>query len=307
MELLPVHKKQWQQFQHIITNQRMAQSILLVGAANCALKQFIQRIMALSLCKQPTAEPCQQCQHCRLISANEHPDIHWVKPEKAGGSLKVEQIRRLQTQAYTTPKTAGMQFFIIEAAEQMNKSVANALLKVLEEPSEYTRFIVVAEHLSRVLPTVISRCQIWRFNMDTPEYNLLELIDTYPDGSSQKNISEHTTSILEGLIKLTCKTTLPTVLASQFKSYELKDLLWLMYLIFAQLIRLSIQKKPPTGAQADRLNQLLLTLKLENLFYVLGKITVLQEKISHNLNVNQLLALEDLLIAIVSDARETGL
>lgn len=296
MDLLPIHEHQWQQFQQIMSNQRLPQALLMVAGSNCKVEPFIQRLIALKFCVNAGTEPCMQCKSCQLVQAHEHPDIHWIKPEKAGGSLKIEQIRQLQTQAYKTPKLANSQFFILTATERMNNSTSNALLKMLEEPSPTTYFILLAEHLSTLLPTIISRCQQWRFAYPREADDVLSLVNTYPQDSSQGLMAEKLPVVLEQLIALFSKASIPTQVATKMKDYEFKDLLWLLSLIHSQLIQLQMQKTQAKGDYSEPLNRLLGLVRVELLFQQLSKITSLQRKMSHNLNINQMLALEDLFI-----------
>lgn len=296
MELLPLHDKQWRQFQQIIARQRLSQALLLVADSNCEIDRFIHRLMALRFCNKASTEPCMQCQHCRLIQADQHPDVHWIAPEKAGGALKIDQIRQLQIQAYKTPKIANSQFFVLKATERMNKSTANALLKVLEEPSAYTQFILIAEHLSTLLPTIISRCQQWHFVYPLEGNDLLALLNSYPEASGIGVISQNMPDILDNLIQLFTKESIPTLIAKKMAGYEFKELLWLLSLIYSQLIQLLMLKKQASGLHSQALNRLLAIAKVDLLFNQLAKITSLQRKMSHNLNSNQTLALEDLFI-----------
>ena len=105
-----------------------------------------------------------------MIERMEHPDVEWIKPEKNGGAIKIDQIRELQNTAYLTPQRARYRLIVIEAADRMNTASANALLKILEEPAQHTVFILIAQQLSTVLPTILSRCQIISFSSSDDSY-----------------------------------------------------------------------------------------------------------------------------------------
>lgn len=108
-------------------------------------------------CTQRTSDFCGTCVSCKKIEANKHPDITLIGPEK--NVIKIGQIRNLQQDIIFAPIEAIWRVVIIDQAETMNKETANCLLKTLEEPPSATVLILVASATSRLLPTVLSRCQ----------------------------------------------------------------------------------------------------------------------------------------------------
>jgi DNA polymerase-3 subunit delta' len=105
--------------------------------------------------------PCERCHACKTIAGDRHPDVHRLKPE--GKSIKVAQIRQLRDAIAMKPFEAQTRVVVIEDAHAMNPSAANALLKSLEEPPPHTLFLLLTNQPGRLLPTVISRCQVIRF------------------------------------------------------------------------------------------------------------------------------------------------
>jgi DNA polymerase-3 subunit delta' len=291
---------QWKQIQSALLQDRITQSMLFVGPLHCALADFVTSVMQLFLCKQYKNEPCYQCIDCQMVERMEHPDIEWVKPEKKGGAIKIDQIRELQNTAYLTPQRAKYRLIAIEAADRMNTSSANALLKILEEPAKHTVFILVAQQLSTVLPTILSRCQIFPFSSldDSYSKNLLLLGELYPHDSDRALIVKQAESILDGLIALLEQREHPCILASQWGQFELDTLLWFLYLVYAQLHYMHISKSIVSGPAAQQLHQLLSMLNPIKLFIQIDKINTLLKKISHNINVNHVLTLEDLLFSL---------
>src|SRR5665647_1760286 len=97
------HQTQWKKIQSTLVHQRIAQSMLFVGPLHCSLADFATKIMKLFLCKQKSNDPCFNCIDCQMVERMEHPDVEWVKPEKNGGAIKIDQIRALHNSAYLTP------------------------------------------------------------------------------------------------------------------------------------------------------------------------------------------------------------
>ncbi len=106
--------------------------------------------------------PCGSCRSCRKIESANHPDIILIKP--VGAFLKVEQIRDLGDIIAMKPYEAKIRVVIISDAQRMTPGAGNALLKSLEEPPEGTIFILTANQISDLIPTIVSRCRHIRFN-----------------------------------------------------------------------------------------------------------------------------------------------
>ena len=81
-----------------------------------------------------------------------------------GAVIKIDAIRKLTQFAVQTPQISGRKVACIVDAHLMNNNSANALLKVLEEPPKNTLFILVSNNKQSILPTILSRCQIYDFN-----------------------------------------------------------------------------------------------------------------------------------------------
>jgi DNA polymerase-3 subunit delta' len=106
--------------------------------------------------------PCGNCKSCRKIESENHPDIIRLKP--SGVFIKIDQIRALCQTLAMKPYEASMRVVLISDAQAMNPAASNALLKVLEEPPSGTILILVANHTSDLLPTIVSRCRHIRFS-----------------------------------------------------------------------------------------------------------------------------------------------
>jgi DNA polymerase-3 subunit delta' len=119
-------------------------------------------------------EPCGVCPACRKIMSGNHPDVILVKP--TGATIKIAQIRALCEALSMKPYEARMRVVIVTEAHAMNPSAGNALLKMLEEPPDRTILILTAPQRVDLLPTIVSRCQLVRFNPITRRTIAAELV-----------------------------------------------------------------------------------------------------------------------------------
>ena len=102
-----------------------------------------------------TAGGCGSCVDCRTALSGSHADVELIQTE--GLSIKIDEIRELITRAAWTPSVASYRVVVMEDADRLTESAANALLKAIEEPSSRTIWLLCAPTVSDVLPTIRSR------------------------------------------------------------------------------------------------------------------------------------------------------
>ena len=126
-----------------------------VGKAEAA------RAFAAALLRDGSPDPDSSEQRALRGS---HPDLTWVTPSGAHEMVKEDIVEPIVRGATRTPMEGRRRVFVIERVETMNQTVANRLLKTLEEPASYVHFVLLTSAPEKVLPTVASRCQAVRFN-----------------------------------------------------------------------------------------------------------------------------------------------
>lgn len=107
-------------------------------------------------------EACFKCHTCVRIERMQHPDLAVVRSDQEGGTIKVAQIRELQHILSLSPYEAPYRVALLLSFENASHSAANALLKTLEEPPPKVVLIISAESGERLLPTIVSRCEVLR-------------------------------------------------------------------------------------------------------------------------------------------------
>ena len=128
-----------------------------VGKTTCA------RILAKALnCKNPSEdrEPCNVCNSCQAF--NDSASFNIIELDAASNN-KVEHIHSLKEQVNIQPQSGQYKVFIIDEVHMLSQSAFNAFLKTLEEPPPYAIFILATTEKHKILPTILSRCQIYDF------------------------------------------------------------------------------------------------------------------------------------------------
>ncbi len=100
---------------------------------------------------------CGTCNDCNSAKTHGHPDVEIIRTE--GLSIKVEEVRELLTRVAWAPSMGGWRVVMMEDADRLTESAANALLKAIEEPGTLTVWLLCAPTLHDVLPTIRSRCR----------------------------------------------------------------------------------------------------------------------------------------------------
>jgi len=100
---------------------------------------------------------CGACQECRSALTGGHPDVEIIRTE--GLSIKIDEVRELLTRTSWAPSMGGWRVVVMEDADRMTESAANALLKAIEEPGARTVWLLCAPTLHDILPTIRSRCR----------------------------------------------------------------------------------------------------------------------------------------------------
>ena len=129
-----------------------------VGKTTCA------RIFAKTInCLSPTAdgEACNQCESCQAFNEQRSYNIHELD---AASNNSVEDIRSLIDQVRIPPQIGKYKVYIIDEVHMLSQSAFNAFLKTLEEPPHHAIFILATTEKHKILPTILSRCQIYDFN-----------------------------------------------------------------------------------------------------------------------------------------------
>jgi DNA polymerase-3 subunit delta' len=120
---------------------------------------------------------CGTCSDCNAAKTSGHPDVEIIRTE--GLSIKVEEVRELLTRVAWAPSMGGWRVVVMEDADRLTESAANALLKAIEEPGTRTVWLLCAPTLHDVLPTIRSRCR--HLQLRTPSLEAVTRVLTNRD------------------------------------------------------------------------------------------------------------------------------
>jgi DNA polymerase-3 subunit gamma/tau len=146
-----------------IKNNQLAQAFLFCGPRGVG-KTTCARILAKTInCTNPTAdmEACGQCENCVSFQTGHSFNIHELD---AASNNSVDDIRSLIEQVRIPPQAGKYKIYIIDEVHMLSANAFNAFLKTLEEPPSYAIFILATTEKQKILPTILSRCQIFDFN-----------------------------------------------------------------------------------------------------------------------------------------------
>lgn len=152
--------------QNAIRNNTLAQAFLFCGPRGVG-KTTCARIMAKTInCLHPTAdmEACNECESC--VSFNNNASFNIFELDAASNS-GVDDIRALIDQVRIPPQVGKYKVYIIDEVHMLSGAAFNAFLKTLEEPPAYAKFILATTEKHKILPTILSRCQIFDFKRIT--------------------------------------------------------------------------------------------------------------------------------------------
>ena len=156
-----------------IKNNHLAQAYLFCGPRGVG-KTTCARIFAKTInCKNldENVEPCNNCESCESFNQNRSYNIHELD---AASNNSVEDIRNLIEQVRIPPQVGKYSIYIIDEVHMLSAQAFNAFLKTLEEPPAHAIFILATTEKHKIIPTILSRCQIFDFNRikvdDTVDY-----------------------------------------------------------------------------------------------------------------------------------------
>ena len=146
-----------------IQSKQLAQAYLFCGPRGVG-KTTCARIFAKTInCSQirPDGEACDQCESCLSFNSGASLNVYELD---AASNNSVEDIRNLVDQVRIAPQLGDYKVYIIDEVHMLSSAAFNAFLKTLEEPPRHAKFILATTEKHKIIPTILSRCQVFNFN-----------------------------------------------------------------------------------------------------------------------------------------------
>ena len=138
-----------------VSEGHLSHAYLFLGAPGSGKTETARALAECVVCPHGGDDTCDEC---RRVKHGTHPDVKFLQPASATGYL-VAQVRDLIADVSLTPVRSHVKVYVLEQAETLRGTAANALLKTIEEPPEGVMFILIARTAAAVMPTIVSRCQ----------------------------------------------------------------------------------------------------------------------------------------------------
>jgi len=148
-------------FQSVLKEDKLSHAYILTGPAGVGKFLFARELAAVLLCEKQSG--CGQCRNCLRVTHGNHPSIRLFETPKGKKNIGIDMVRDLEHEIRLKPFEGKYKIFIINDTETLSEEAANALLKTLEEPPDYSLLLLVAAQTGSLPTTVLSRCQIVRF------------------------------------------------------------------------------------------------------------------------------------------------
>lgn len=146
-----------------ITQKQLAQAYLFcgprgVGKTTCA-RIFAKTINCFNI--SPNGEACDECESCKSFNSGASLNVYELD---AASNNSVDDIRNLVDQVRFAPQLGEYKVYIIDEVHMLSAAAFNAFLKTLEEPPKHAKFILATTEKHKIIPTILSRCQVFNFN-----------------------------------------------------------------------------------------------------------------------------------------------
>lgn len=260
----------------IIEQEKLSHSYMFIGPEGIGKTLFAKEFAKMILCENSYNKPCNTCKSCIEMQNNNNPDLIEIEPTQ--GTIKIEQVRQLQSKVLEKPIISNKKVYIIKDADCMTKESQNCLLKTLEEPPSYITIIMTGSNESMFLNTIKSRCI--KVNFKKIEDNILK---QYLENQYNMKIDENIIKACEGSIEKAIRVNKKkeqyeqiSNLFSNIENYRLLDVLNRVDFIY--------KDKEDIYDILDYINIVLSSKLLENLKYI--KYIEIVEQTKKNLRAN---------------------
>ena len=197
-ESIPGQEQAKEFFTRALRADALSHAYLLTGPEGLAKTAFARE---LGVALVSSCGGCGLCPECERARRGAHPDLHVL--EREGDLIRIDQIAPIVADLSLKPFAASRRVWIIPEVEYLHPAAANKLLKSIEEPPSYVFFLLVSDRPERVLPTIVSRCQLIEFHPLSDRQVATYLHEQYGlEGASAEALARLATGSVERAARL---------------------------------------------------------------------------------------------------------
>lgn len=283
---------------------RVGHAFLFVGPEHVGKKTVARFLANRLLCQDPARPGACDCDSCRRFQSGVHPDFITVTP--SGNSIKIEQLRELQHQAYLGPVLGRNKIFFFPEAEKLTEAAGNSFLKILEDAPPGVVFLFTAVRADYILGTIRSRCQVYNLFPVPAEILCAALMEAGLPEAEARQKAEASNG-LPGLA-LQSAPEQPVDFPA-FSALLQQDLLQLLKLVGElevlerpQVVQMLQQWLTQVRMGLDRVRQgeTVSSRNLKTTIHIIEKLTEMIRMVEQNVSIR--LVLEDFFITVKSEA-----
>lgn len=200
----------------IIKSKNISHGYMFLGISGIGKYLFAKEFAKAILCNNETG--CNNCKSCIEFDGSNNPDYQTINPDE--NSIKIEQIRLMNSKIYEKPIISNKKVYIINNADAMTKEAQNCLLKTLEEPPEYAVIILIGTNENMFLNTIRSRCVKVNFNKIKDDDLKKLLLEKFDYSNVSENMLKLFSGSLEKAINLKDKEDTYTEIEQVFNNIE---------------------------------------------------------------------------------------
>jgi len=177
---------------------KIAQAYLFIGPEGLGKKEVALMFLKTLVCRKrgKNFSPCLNCENCLNFNLSQNPDITFIKRAEKKKMITIEQIRRLIEHLNLKAVSLPYKIALIDEADLMTEKASNSFLKTLEEPKAKTVIILISKNEKFLPETIVSRCQVIRFNLVPNE----KIYDYFLREGISHQKAEYFTNIAQGRI-----------------------------------------------------------------------------------------------------------